>query len=201
MPAPDGPSSATSSLHCHHAAPGHSHLLAPAQARQAPSAAAAWGGLMHSRGCHSCCQHQHRAGSAPFPPHHQEVLTQQSRSPGPPPLADISHSSTLPSTAGSSFLLPSSNRKLPRTSQGCERLTPGAATILRLPSWVQAHAKQPPPSPNPVALPPLHRGSELAPASCATQSLQQLQFNRNPACSQLRHKYTSISAPGRDIPG
>lgn len=135
------------------------------------------------------------------PPHHQEVLTQQSRSPGPPPLADISHSSTLPSTAGSSFLLPSSNRKLPRTSQGCEHLTPGAATILRLPSWVQAHARQPPPSPNPVALPPLHRGSEPAPAPYTAQSLQQLQLNRNPACSQLWHKYTSTSVPGRDIPG
>lgn len=87
-------------------------------------------------------------------------------------LTNASDPAPLPSTAGSSFLLPSSNRKLPLCSQGCKHLTLRAASIPHQaqPSFTPAgtaaahmhHGHPLPCSPSLVALHPLLSGSEPA---------------------------------------
>lgn len=84
------------------------------------------------QGHYSSCQSKDRGFLLPASPVTRRcLLSRATSSLQPSSLACVSHSTPLPSTAGSSFLLPGSNRKLPLRSQGCERLTLRAVSIPR----------------------------------------------------------------------
>lgn len=75
------------------------------------------------QGHHSSCQSKDRGFLLPPTLVTRRCLLSRVTSLQPFSLASVSHSTPLPLTAGSSFLLPSSNRKLPLRSQGCKCLT------------------------------------------------------------------------------
>lgn len=105
------------------------------------------------QGHHSSCQSKQRGFLLPPSPVTRRcLLSRATSSLQPSSLACVSHSTPLPSTAGSSFLLPGSNRKLPLRSQGCECLTLRAASIPRelgqaIQEPVQPSLLAPPPCP------------------------------------------------------
>lgn len=119
-----------------------------------------------------------RTGVSSSPkPCHQEVLAQQSHISSAAILpGQCLPPHTPPSTAGSSFLLPSSNRKLPPHSQGCKCLTLRGSCL---------HPTQAQPSS--IARPYMSQYSLVAPPSCPQshllahlQSLSTSTFNRSP---------------------